>query len=357
MPLFFKPFNVINVTFSNSVSTLSQLFAHSNVFISKSRDIFRNLAFEDWLFENYSSLAKNESSFLLLWYNSTAAVIGKHQNPWRELWLGRCIRNEIPVARRKSGGGTVIHDIHNLNISFISHRRTFNRTENMNLIRGVLKNKYSIESQFGKNYALNLATSGFKISGTAAKVGSKVAYHHCTLLIDSNLDAFYNLIRSDSDGIQCNATSSIPATIENLKTQCSEIEINQIMSHLSVAFLSSQSSPGFAIEIEPNEHQFAGIDKIESNYKSWDWIYGKTPKFKITSQIDNNKCHVTVSHGLIDKIEFDPLIITNLDLNGVRLIGEEVNLALNNWYALSQQTEEDNLCKNLILNALKQAYF
>ena len=129
------------------------------------------------------------------------------------------------------------------------------------------------------------------------------------------------------------------------------------MSHLSVAFLSSQSSPGFAIEIEPNEQQFAGIDKIESNYKSWDWIYGKTPKFKITSQIDNNKCHVTVSHGLIDKIEFDPLIITNLDLNGVRLIGEEVNLALNNWYALSQQTEEDNLCKNLILNALKQAYF
>lgn len=31
---------------------------------------------------------------------------------------------------------------------------------------------------------------------------------------------------------------------------------------------------------------FVGIDKLASEFRSWEWIYGKTPKFILTREID-----------------------------------------------------------------------
>ncbi len=46
----------------------------------------------------------------MLWINEPSVVIGKHQNLIEELKMKYCFENNIKIARRLSGGGTVVHD-------------------------------------------------------------------------------------------------------------------------------------------------------------------------------------------------------------------------------------------------------
>ena len=92
------------------------------VFISQSSDVFANLAFEDWLYRN---MTFNKKQVLFLWSNDPCVVIGRHQNPYVEANLPYLENAKVPFARRKSGGGTVYHDLGNLNCSFFSTRERY----------------------------------------------------------------------------------------------------------------------------------------------------------------------------------------------------------------------------------------
>ena len=112
------------------------------ILVSSSTDIFENLALEDWLYEKADL---EHESVLLLWRNSSAIVIGRHQNPWVECNIPECIKQKVDIARRKSGGGTVYHDEGNLNCSFIKRRELYNRKENLEFVIGALKSRWNVD--------------------------------------------------------------------------------------------------------------------------------------------------------------------------------------------------------------------
>ena len=85
------------------------------VYISQSNDVFTNLALEDWLYKNHDF---DHKSLLLLWQNNPCVVIGRHQNPWIEADVPFIRGSDAKLARRNSGGGTVYHDLGNLNCTF-----------------------------------------------------------------------------------------------------------------------------------------------------------------------------------------------------------------------------------------------
>ena len=77
------------------------------VYVSSSKNIFENLALEEWLYEN---MDMTDTDYLLLWRNGPAVVIGRHQNPWLECNVQEVANCGASLARRNSGGGTVYHD-------------------------------------------------------------------------------------------------------------------------------------------------------------------------------------------------------------------------------------------------------
>ena len=50
---------------------------------------------------------------------------------------------------------------------------------------------------------------------------------------------------------------------------------------------------GFQL-INPTEKWFPGLNQLRENFSSWDWIYGKTPKFAVETKIEfksGDECH------------------------------------------------------------------
>ncbi|MBN3053854.1 lipoate--protein ligase LplA, partial [Pectobacterium brasiliense] len=55
-----------------------------------------------------------------LWLNAETVVIGRAQNPWKEWNTRRMEEDGIKLARRRSGGGEVFHDIGNTCFTFMA---------------------------------------------------------------------------------------------------------------------------------------------------------------------------------------------------------------------------------------------
>lgn len=115
----------------------------NSILISDSRDIYENLALEDWLYNNLNFTAK-DIFMLLMWYNSPSVIIGRHQNPWTECSLDFCQASGISIARRNSGGGTVYHDYGNLNCSFMTPRKQYNRKKNLQIICDAIQRRWPV---------------------------------------------------------------------------------------------------------------------------------------------------------------------------------------------------------------------
>uniref|UniRef100_A0ABM0MHM2 Lipoyltransferase 1, mitochondrial-like n=1 Tax=Saccoglossus kowalevskii TaxID=10224 RepID=A0ABM0MHM2_SACKO len=163
------------------------------VYCSTSTDVYANLAFEDWAYENWNF---SDVHMLLLWRNDASVVIGRHQNPWNECDIPKLQHHNVKLARRKSGGGAVYHDLGNLNISFFTSRKKYDRRANLTLIMTALQNSWphiDINLSHRDDLMLN---KDYKISGSAAKLGRTTAYHHCTLLFDVNTSLLNDILQS-----------------------------------------------------------------------------------------------------------------------------------------------------------------
>ena len=78
-----------------------------------------NLATEEFLLQHFTD------DIFMLWRNEPAIIVGKFQNTAAEINLDFVKEKHIKVVRRLTGGGSVFHDLGNLNYTFIeagSHR-------------------------------------------------------------------------------------------------------------------------------------------------------------------------------------------------------------------------------------------
>lgn len=130
-----------------------------SVFISQSKDIYTNLALEDWLYRNFDF---SHHHVLMLWQNDPCVVIGRHQNPWQEANvsnLKNITENGVALARRNSGGGTVYHDGGNLNMTFFMPRECYDRRYNLEIITRAVFREYNLKINISERQDLMFRNS------------------------------------------------------------------------------------------------------------------------------------------------------------------------------------------------------
>ncbi|HCD68366.1 MAG TPA: lipoate--protein ligase, partial [Bacteroidetes bacterium] len=179
------------------------------IHISTSHDVYANLALEEYL------VTQSNDDILLFYINSPSVVIGKHQNPWKEVDL--TLRNEKKhtIARRLSGGGTVYHDRGNINFSFIRNKNQdfVNFKEHIIPISAALE-KLGIRNIISPRN--DIFVNDHKVSGNAEHVNSKLGriLHHGTLLYDSDLIRLNGSIRPQKKyEIKTHAVNSVRSPV------------------------------------------------------------------------------------------------------------------------------------------------
>nr|XP_057908407.1 lipoyltransferase 1, mitochondrial isoform X2 [Doryrhamphus excisus]XP_057908408.1 lipoyltransferase 1, mitochondrial isoform X2 [Doryrhamphus excisus] len=283
------------------------------VLYSQSTDVYENLSLEDWIEAHVDLQQRN---ILLLWRNRPAVVIGRHQNPWKECNLSLMKHSGITLARRRSGGGTVFHDLGNLNITFFASKKAYDRQRNLKVITEALKSlRPGLEVEATKR--LDIFLKGhYKISGSASRISRKSSYHHCTLLHSADHSALSTVLRSSCQGLCSNATPSVPSPVANLTDYDPTLQWKELLDALADQYSAEFGINSAKTLVNPaDESAFPGLSRAAEELRGWDWVFGKTPKFSVqtplkltddcSSDKDTARLCLEVKNGLIENCNLD----------------------------------------------------
>lgn len=279
--------------------------------MSEFKNVYDNLALEQFIF----SSSHLEAPLVFIWRDEPSVVIGRHQNPWIESTLSFIKKSGLKLARRHSGGGCVYHDENNINISIIGDRKLFeNRNLNLRFLANFLHSNYGIKCEPTKRHDLIHSETGFKISGSAAKLGKFNCYHHFTLLVDTDKQMMQSAIRQkQQDFIHSQSSMSIRSKVINLRELKPSLHADRVVRDLAQAYEKLYCFSGSPNLTGKEDELVKCLTKFRNELEDWSWIYGMTPKFKLEksiSLIDNGiertiKFRVHINKGLFETIEVD----------------------------------------------------
>ncbi len=264
-------------------------------------DPWFNLAAEEFILKHFPE------DILMLWQSTSSVVVGKHQNTVAEVDTNFTEVNHIPIIRRISGGGTVYHDLGNLNYTFIKSTDRDNypvdfKTFTKPLIE-FLRN-YQLDVRFeGKN---NLRVGNKKFSGNAAHVFKNRVMHHGTILFETDLEKLEKVIQSKQGQYTDKAIKSVRTEVVNLSQLLTPaIKLNYFKTqfkHFLTDYFNIKNIRQFT------DDQSIAIRKLaETKYKSWAWNMGYSPKFTVHKKVETAYGHIRanlqVKAGIIDELD------------------------------------------------------
>lgn len=244
---------------------------HPSIIQSYETDPWRNLALEDYLMGRCAQ----DTVLLYLWQNQHTIVIGKNQNPWKECRCELFESEDGRLARRSSGGGTVYHDLGNLNFTFIASPFHYDLHRQLSVIIGAC-NALGIAAEFtGRN---DITVDGRKFSGNAFKKTSRCSMQHGTVLICADLQKLGKYLQPSAEKMKSKGIESVRSRVCNLTEYRADLTPERMREVLCEQF---EKEYGKASILNVNELDSKAIDMLYEKYASWEWRYGISPKFDV----------------------------------------------------------------------------
>jgi len=278
-------------------------------YFTTSTNIFKNLATE----EHFLRHLKN--NILLFYCNTPSVVVGRNQNIFKEVNVEFCKYNGVHIARRRSGGGCVYHDLGNLNISLITSRKEWNKTRLLKCIRNALQKEFHLPIELSERNDLRLLDR--KVAGSAYRITAERAYHHTTLLVEADLWSLEQALQhSGKFAIDTKATESVRANVCNLRQYKSSLHMIDICRAICKEWYLESGQ-----HVVPNHEYFVWLDnentshwpELEAEYehlKSIQWIWGEGPNYRL-------RCRQFFGWGYLD--------LTLQVERGNRIVGVDIN--------------------------------
>lgn len=265
---------------------------------NNSNDIFFNLALEEYIFEKFK-----DDDIFMLWINSPVVVIGKHQNLIEEVNMKYCNENNIKIARRLSGGGTVFHDLGNLNYSIITNTKGDTQINFKEFLKPVYKALRNLKIDVSISNRNDLKLYDKKICGHSEFVRKKRVLHHGCILFDTDLINLKGALNVKKKKIISNSAKSVRSEVGNLKELCKlnydVLDFKKILKNeVCKLFLKNSSYELTCSDIE-------NVNKLsKEKYSTVEWIYGQSPKSTVILD-DNKNIKMDISSGKIEKVYGD----------------------------------------------------
>ena len=265
-------------------------------FYNESHDPFFNLAAEEFF------LKEKKDDFLIISVNDSSVIVGKHQVSHMETDTKTVTRNQIPVIRRISGGGSVYHDKGNVNFAFILNSEQGRQVDFRKYTLPVISflKSLGVNAEFGDKNDIRI--NGFKISGNAEHVYRNRVLHHGTLLFDTDLMMLNSVLRKKTDKYITRAVSSNPSPVANLKDIIRNIDsVNEFIAAMMKWF--TINIPGEVIKSLDNEDaaKIQLLSREKYRTREWNYCYGPEYQFSNDFMLDGilHHCTLKVRDGII----------------------------------------------------------
>lgn len=291
-----------------------------------------NLALEEVIFDTL-----DEDSLVLLFYiNDRCVVVGKHQNPWREIDLACASAETIPVHRRLTGGGTVFHDRGNLVFSFLGRRDVIDRTRDLEIVRDALE-LFGVDAEISGTW--DLYAEGAKLSGNAFCFRRNRALHHGTILIDADRNLMNRLLSPGPLPIETHAVASRPAHTTTLRELGATVTASAIAESI-VSKACSRSGIEASERLRQESFDLDRVAELAERNRSWVWNFGRTPLFSVVctdptpsdEQVSVTRFRLRVKHGTVEAAEL-------VDADEVRVLHEVISPLVGSRYVQRELVE------------------
>lgn len=279
--------------------------------ISPHTNPYFNLASEEYLLK-----CKSQDIFLL-YRNTPSIVVGKHQNTLAEINLPFVQERAIPVARRISGGGTVFHDLGNLNFAFFTTGREGELVNYRKATLPVIEAMagMGLKVSLGKRHELLL--EGLKISGTASHVYKQRVLHHGTLLFSSEIDDLSEALITSGEKFTDRAVKSVRSRVTNIRDHLhSALDVEEFQDRLFDHIVRSASG---GEKYHYDEEDLKRIGELrDKKYATWEWNFGYSPKYQFNKSMpfDGGQINLrmNVEKGIIRELKIEGDFISLKDI-------------------------------------------
>ena len=281
--------------------------------------------------EEYVARRIDEQDLFFMWQVEPSVIFGRNQLIENEVNLKFCRERGIKTYRRKSGGGCVYADMNNVMFSYVTKDEavgfTFNRYINMVVL--VLQNLGVDAKASGRN---DVMIGDRKVSGNAFYHIPGRSIVHGTMLYDTDMVNMVGAITPTDEKLLSKGVASVRQRIALLKDYIN-LDIEQFKT-----FVRNNLCQG---EIVLNEEDIRGIEEIEKDYLTDEFIYGNNPKYTIVRKrrietVGDFEVRIEMKNGVIKGMVMlgDYFIVGDIDdtilrpLKGVRLEREALEKAL-----------------------------
>ena len=235
-----------------------------------------NLAFEEYVLRNYT-----QGDILILWQNANAVIVGRNQNAEAEINKAFVAEHDILVVRRNTGGGTVYHDMGNLNYSFITDVDGLERDTLHRFLEPVVKALQGLGLEAEASGRNDILVSGKKVSGTAQQLLNGRILHHGTLLFNANTSVLAGALNPDPTKFQSKGISSVRSRVGNIRDHLGgNMDMAVFWQYLKGALLAGET---VQVQLKPEDLRAIETLKAEK-YDTWEWNFGRSPKYQFTNK-------------------------------------------------------------------------
>ena len=288
------------------------------------------MAFDEFVLE---SLPLDEPVFYL-WRNAPSVIIGLNQSAYAEVNLPYLESKGIALARRVTGGGAVYHDLQNLNYTIVGKSRDLNADypDYLHFVVNALRELGVPAELSGRN---DIMVDGRKCSGYAKRVWKDRLMVHGTLMFDVDLETLQEVLSVPGSKMAASGIASVRSKVANLREYLPRFSDVLALKDALHGILA-----GADTEVPLDASQLEAIDRMaDGKFRTWDWIYGKSPEAQFRSSrkfsCGTVELSWSVRHGLLEDVRFGGDFLGNLPaeglaarLNGIRFEPESILAAL-----------------------------